>query len=44
MVLRVNRARNREQKVFEEGLTRDTAFVNAQAELLKELASALWDF
>jgi hypothetical protein len=44
VVLRVNRARNREQKVFEEELSRDTAFVNAQAELLKELAAALWSF
>jgi hypothetical protein len=44
VVLRVNRARNREQKVFEEELSRDTAVVSAQAELLKELAAALWDF
>ena len=44
VVLRASRARNRAQKIFEEDLSRDSAFVNAQAELLKELATALWDF
>src|SRR4051812_21062093 len=39
-----SRRRLKEQRRFEEELERETAFVEAQTEFLKELATAAWDF
>jgi hypothetical protein len=39
-----NRSRLKEQRLFEEELKRETAFFEAQAQFLKELGTAIWDY